>query len=76
MHATAGIVNRGQLCCEGLISSLCHEFWNSIYPSVYALLNGASLDYGEQRATQFDAKCSNGGRVCIHGELMEENRTE
>ena len=61
---------------KDLCPPLCHEFWNSIYPSVYALLNGALLDYGEQWATQFDAKCPDGGRVCIHGELMEENRTE
>lgn len=52
---------------KDLCPPLCHEFWNSIYPSVYALLNGALLDYGEQRATQFDAKCPDGGRVCIHG---------
>lgn len=37
---------------KDLCPPLCHEFWNSIYPSVYALLNGALLDYGEQRATQ------------------------
>ena len=25
---------------KDLCPPLCHEFWNSIYPSVYALLNG------------------------------------
>ena len=47
---------------KDLCPPLCHEFWNSIYPSVYALLNGALLDYGEQRATQFDAKWRAHGR--------------
>ena len=32
---------------EDLCPPLCHELWNSIYPSVYALQNGASLDYGD-----------------------------
>ena len=26
---------------EGLCPPLCHELWNSIYPQVFALLNGA-----------------------------------
>ena len=29
---------------EDLCPPLCHELWNSIYPSVYTLLNGGSLD--------------------------------
>jgi len=51
-----------------LCPPLCHELWNTIYPSVYALRNGASLDYGGNRARCFDAKCPDGGRVCLHGE--------
>ena len=35
---------------EDLCPPLCHELWNSIYPFVYALQNGASLDYGDCRA--------------------------
>ena len=34
---------------EDLCPPLCHELWNSIYPYVFALLNGAELDYGEEK---------------------------
>lgn len=57
---------------EDLCPPLCHELWNSIYPSVYALLNGADLDRGEGRAKAFDARCPDEGRVCIRGELAED----
>lgn len=57
---------------EDLCPPLCHELWNTIYPMVYALQNGAELDYGETRSKQFDAKCPDAGRVCIHGEVVEE----
>ena len=56
---------------EDLCPPLCHELWNSIYPSVFALQNGADLDHGDQRTKIFDAKCPDGGRVCIHGEVIE-----
>ncbi len=56
---------------EDICPPLCHELWNSIYPSVYALRNGAQLDYGNERTSVFDAKCPDGGRVCIHGEVVE-----
>ena len=56
---------------EDLCPPLCHELWNSIYPSVYTLLNGGSLDYGAKRARAFDARCPDGGRVRIHGEVVE-----
>ena len=64
-HKTGEEFLVGDLC-----PPLCHELWHSIYPSVYALLNGAALDYGETRAPAFDAKCPDGGRVCIHGEVI------
>lgn len=57
---------------EDLCPPLCHELWNSIYPYVFALLNGAQLDHGETRLAAFDARCPDGGRVCIHGEVVEE----
>lgn len=57
---------------EDLCPPLCHELWNCIYPLVYALLNGAELDYGNVRAKMFDAKCPDESRVCIHGEIMED----
>ena len=57
---------------EDLCPPLCHELWSAIYPSVYVLLNGGTLDRGEARAKEFDARCPDGGRVVIHGEAMEE----
>ncbi len=56
----------GDLC-----PPLCHELWHTIYPSVYVLLNGGDLDYDTVRASQFDLKCPDGGRVHIHGEIIE-----
>ena len=57
---------------EDLCPPLCHELWNTIYPSVYALLNGGTLDHGAERATCFDACCPDECRVHIHGEAIEE----
>ena len=56
---------------EDLCPPLCHELWNVIYPYVFALQNGAALNYGCNRDFQFDAKCPDGGRVCIHGEVVK-----
>jgi hypothetical protein len=39
---------------------------------VYALLNGAALDHGDEKAKQFDAKCPDEERVRIHGEVIED----
>jgi uncharacterized repeat protein (TIGR04076 family) len=57
---------------EDLCPPLCHELWNSMYPFVYALLNGAELDYGNKKVPMFDIKCPDEGRVVIHGERIEE----
>lgn len=57
---------------EDICPPLCHELWNSIYPYVFALQNGADLDCGSIRAKMFDAKCPDEGRVSIHGEALEE----
>lgn len=57
---------------EDLCPPLCHELWNSIYPSVYALLNGGALDKGQARVKYFDAQCPDSRRVCVHGELMPD----
>ena len=66
-----GYYSKGQeFIVEDLCPPICHELWNNIYPSVYALQNGASLDYGESRSKAFDAKCPDEGRVCIHGEVI------
>lgn len=61
-----------QFIVEDICPPICHELWSIIYPLVYALQNGAELDYGEQRSKQFDAKCPDEGRVHIHGETIEE----
>ncbi len=57
---------------EDICPPLCHELWNNIYPLVYALLNGAELDYGNTRAKIFEAKCPDEGRVTIRGEILED----
>ena len=57
---------------EDLCPPLCHELWNSIYPSVYVLLNGGTLDHGDERARFFQARCPDGGRVVIRGEAIED----
>lgn len=57
---------------EDLCPPLCHELWGCIYPSVYALQNGAILDYGNTKSRQFDAKCPDEGRVNIHGEYVDD----
>ena len=68
-----GYFKKGQaFIVEELCPPLCHELWNNIYPSVYALQNGAALDYGGDRAKVFDAKCPDEGRVCIHGEVIDQ----
>ena len=56
---------------EDLCPPLCHELWNGIYPYVFALLNGAELDCGDSCGRSFDAQCPDGGRVRVHGELVE-----
>ena len=57
---------------QDLCPPICHELWNTIYPNVYALLNGGALDYGNERLKCFDAKCPDEGRVVVHGEVIEE----
>lgn len=56
---------------EDLCPPLYHKLWNSIYPYVFALQNGADLDHGTTRAKAFDAICPDQGRVVIHGEAVE-----
>ena len=69
----SGLCKKGdEFIVDGKCPPLCHELWNNIYPSVYTLLNGGTLDYGETKAKKFDTSCDDEGRVCIHGELIEE----
>ena len=72
-NCRCGYFKKGQeYIVKDLCPPLCHELWNTIYSFVYALQNGAELDYGNARAKMFDAKCPDGGRVSIHGEIMED----
>ena len=72
-NCRCGYFTEGQeFIVEDLCRPLCHELWNYIYPSVYALLNGACLDHGDEKAKMFDARCPDEGRVSIHGEILEE----
>ena len=57
---------------EDLCPPMCHELWSTIYPMVYALLNGASLDHGDKRAKCFEAKCPDEGRVTVYAETVDE----
>ncbi len=57
---------------DDLCPPICHELWNSIYPSVYALKNGGLLDHGDARVPYFDAACPDGGRVRVHGERIPD----
>ena len=72
-NCRCGYLKQGDIfLVEDLCPPICHELWNMIYPMVYALRNGADLDYGDVRAKEFDARCPDGGRVCIHGEAVED----
>lgn len=69
---------RDRLCAAGdtflvenVCPPLCHELWSTIYPQVYALLNGGSLDHGDERVLFFEASCPDGGRVKVCGEVVE-----
>lgn len=49
-----GYVKKGDtFIVDDLCPPLCHELWNTIYPFVYALKNGASLDCGSVRVKSF-----------------------
>jgi uncharacterized repeat protein (TIGR04076 family) len=50
---------------------ICHELWQNIYPSVYTLLNGGDLDFGDERRKEFQLSCPDGGRVKVKGEVIE-----
>nr|MBQ4454964.1 TIGR04076 family protein [Clostridia bacterium] len=70
-----GYFKKGQeFIVEDLCPPLCHELWNRIYPFVYALQNGASLDYGDCRAKMFDAACPDKGRLQINSYHMAPYR--
>lgn len=57
----------GDLC-----PPVCHELWHAAYPYVFALLSGAQLDQGDERASSFTVRCPDGGRVVLRGEKVED----
>ena len=72
-----GYLKKGeQFVVDDLCPPICHELWNQIYPSVYALQNGATLDYGIGMAKCFDGVCPDEGRVKIHGEVVEDGEKQ
>ncbi|WP_346867029.1 TIGR04076 family protein [Clostridium sp. UBA1353] len=56
---------------EDICPPICHELWQNIYPSVYTLLNGGDLDFGDERRKMFQLSCPDGGRVKVKGEVIE-----
>ena len=56
---------------EDICPPLCRELWHRAYPYIFALQNGAQLDYWDGKAECFDIACPDGGRVKIHGEITE-----
>ena len=69
-----GYIKTGEtFTVEDLCPPICHELWNSIYPSVYALKNGAELDFKNTRTKCFDAVCPDECRVHIHGETIPQS---
>ncbi len=56
---------------EDICPPICHELWQNIYPSVYTLLNGGDLDFGDERRMMFQLSCPDGGRVKVKGEVIE-----
>ena len=57
---------------EDLCPPLCHELWNVAYPYIFALKNGAMLDKGDSKSSEFDCVCPDECRVKLHGETIEE----
>ena len=57
---------------KDLCPPLCHELWNIIYPYVFALQNGGTLDKGDGKDRCFCAVCPDESRVKIYGEVIDE----
>lgn len=57
---------------EDICPPICHELWQSIYPSVYTLLNNGELDYGNIRTKKFEMRCPDNGRVLMRGEVIDQ----
>ena len=71
-NCRCGYLKKGDtFIVEDLCPPICHELWNCIYPYVYTLLNGGSLDYKDCKSKSFDAFCPDEFRVKVHGEVIE-----
>lgn len=55
---------------DDICPPLCQELWHVIYPNVYVLAHNGTLDYGCIKAQKFEARCPDGGRVVIRGEIV------
>jgi len=44
--------------------------WNTAHPAVYATIKWCAA--GLRRTTQFDAKCPDRGRACVHDDVIEQ----
>ena len=56
---------------------MIHNFiMHVICPFVYALQTERSQGYSNGRDYQFDASCSDGGRVCIYREMASLEKFE
>ena len=56
---------------DELCPPICQELWHLIYPNVFVLQNGGTLDYGSRRDKRFRVKCPDNERVIIEGYVIE-----
>ncbi len=70
----SGFHKKGQefIIDETICPPICMELWHYVYPYVWTLLNGGTLDKGDIKSKSFDVICPDEGRVHIHGEVIEE----
>lgn len=66
-HKAGDEFTAGDIC-----PPVCAELWHRAYPYVFALQNGAVLDSGDSKTFSFTVCCPDEGRVCLKGELFEE----
>ena len=57
---------------ETICPPICMELWGYAFPYVWTLINGGELDVGVEKTKSFDIVCPDGGRVKMHGEVIEE----
>ena len=69
----SGFHKKGQefIIDETICPPICMELWSYAYPYVWVLVNDGILDKGNEKSKSFDVMCPNGGRVHLHGEVIE-----